>query len=103
MQRKRFRVDRYRADQSRRVVAPSVAPDADTTSEDAIQRHHELILEIRALRSAIEVHGHDPGRIIETHQLQVTEIQKLKQELDLIQAAINDTKQEIATLHVTGF
>jgi len=28
---------------------------------------------------------------------------KLKREIDLIQAAINDTKQEIATLHVTGF
>jgi chemotaxis protein CheZ len=100
MQRKRFRVDRYRADQSRCVVGPSVAPDADA---DAIQRHHELILEIRALRSAIEPHEYDSQRIIDTYQAQIAEIQKLKQELDLIQAAIDDTKQEIATLHVTGF
>jgi chemotaxis protein CheZ len=35
--------------------------------------------------------------------LQIGEIQKLKQELDLIQTAIDDTKQQIATLHVTGF
>jgi chemotaxis protein CheZ len=102
MQGKRFRVDRYRVDQSRRVVAPSVAPDVDA-SADAIQRHHELILEIRALRSAIAAHDNDPQRIIDTYQAHISEIQKLKQELDLIQAAINDTKQEIATLHVTGF
>jgi chemotaxis protein CheZ len=30
-------------------------------------------------------------------------VQNLKSELDLIHAAINRTKQEIATLHVTGF
>jgi len=100
MQRKRFRVDRYRVDQSRPIVAPPVVPDPDA---DAIQRHHELILEIRALRSAIEPREDDARRIIETYQLQIGEIQKLKQELDLIQTAIDDTKQQIATLHVTGF
>jgi len=100
MQRKRFRVDRYRVDQSRPIVAPSVVPDADA---DAIQRHHELILEIRALRSAIEPREDDARRVIETYQLQIGEIQKLKQELELIQTAIDDTKQQIATLHVTGF
>ena len=100
MQRKRFRVDRYRADQLRSVVGPSVAPDADA---DVMRRHHELILEIRSLRAALEPRQSDSQRIIETYQAQIGEIQKLKQELDLIQAAINDTKQEIATLHVTGF
>ena len=102
MQRKRFRVDRYRADQLRSLVGPSVAPDADANA-DAIQRHHELILEIRALRTVIEPRERDSRRIIDTYQAQIGEIQKLKQELDLIQAAIDDTKQEIATLHVTGF
>jgi hypothetical protein len=87
MQGKRFRVDRYRVDQSRRVVAPSVAPDVDA-SADAIQRHHELILEIRALRSAIAAHDNDPQRIIDTYQAHISEIQKLKQELDIIQAAM---------------
>jgi chemotaxis protein CheZ len=95
MQRKRFRVDQLRG-----VVGPALAPTADT---DAIQRHHELILEIRALRSVVEPREHDSKRIIDTYQAQIGEIQKLKKELDLIQAAINDTKQEIATLHVTGF
>ncbi len=82
------------------MVGPSVVPHADA---DAIQRHHELILEIRALRSAVEPREQNSQRIIDTYQAQIGEIQKLKQELDLIQAAINDTKQEIATLHVTGF
>jgi chemotaxis protein CheZ len=95
MQRKRFRVDQLRG-----VVGPALAPTADA---DAIQRHHELILEIRALRSVVEPREHDSKRIIDTYQAQIGEIQKLKKELDLIQAAINDTKQEIATLHVTGF
>ena len=100
MQRKRFRVDRFRMDQLRTVVGPSIAPDTDV---DAIQRHHELILEIRALRSAIEPREHDLRHVVENYHAQIREIQKLKKELDLIQSAINDTKQEIATLHVTGF
>ncbi len=100
MQHKRFRVDRYRADQLRRVTAPSVAPDGNG---EALQRHHELILEIRSLRSAIEPREYDTHRIIETYQAQIGEIEKLKQELDLIRSAINDTKQQIATLHVRGF
>jgi hypothetical protein len=38
------------------VEGPSTASDPDA---DAIQRHHELILEIRALRSAIESRDRD--------------------------------------------
>jgi chemotaxis protein CheZ len=90
----------FRVDQLRSAAAPSVAPDAPG---DAIQRHHELILEIRALRAAIEPREEDARRVIETYQSQIGEIQKLKRELDLIQAAIVDTRQEIATLHMTGF
>jgi chemotaxis protein CheZ len=95
MQRRRFRVDQLRS-----AVGAALVPDGDA---DAIQRHHELILEIRAVRSVIEPREHDSQRIIDTYQAQIAEIQKLKNELDLIQAAINETKQEIATLHVTGF
>jgi len=94
-QRKMFRVD-----QLRNRVAASFAPDPQA---DAIQRHHEMIMEVRALRTIIEPRQHDARRIIETYQAQIAEIQKLKAELDLIQAAIDDTKLEIATLHVGGF
>jgi len=93
MQRRKFRVDQLRG---------GVAPAPDVGS-DAVQRHHELILEIRSLRSMIEPRENDSQRIIDTYQAQFGEIQKLKREIDLIQGAINDTKQEIATLHVTGF
>jgi chemotaxis protein CheZ len=93
-QRKTFRVD-----QLRNRVAASFASDPQS---DAIQRHHEMIMEIRALRALIEPRNED-RRIIETYQAEIAEIQKLKTELDLIQAAIKDTKQEIATLHLSGF
>jgi chemotaxis protein CheZ len=42
-------------------------------------------------------------QMIDAYKAQITEAAKLTGELDLIQAAINKTKQEIATLHVTGF
>jgi chemotaxis protein CheZ len=95
MPRKTFRID-----QLRNMAAGSMESDPNA---DMIQRHHELILEIRSLRSVIEPREHDSKRIIETYQSQIGEIQKLKGEIDLIQAAIDDTKQEIATLHVSGF
>lgn len=96
----------FRIDQLRNVVGTPLAPAQGAgamADPDSIQRHHELVMEIRALRASIEPREHDAQRIIETYQAQIGEIQKLKTELDLIQAAIKDTKQEIATLHVTGF
>lgn len=90
----------FRIDQLRGKVAAAFAPDPQG---DAIQRHHEMIMEIRALRALIEPRENEDRRLIETYQAQIGEIQKLKDELDLIQAAIKNTKQEIATLHVTGF
>jgi chemotaxis protein CheZ len=41
--------------------------------------------------------------MIEAYKAQIAEAAKLKHELDLIQDAIIRTKQEIATVHVTGF
>lgn len=56
--------------------------------------HDEILAELRALRSLMA-----PAGVI----AQIAEAAKLKSELDLIYDAINRTKQEIATLHVTGF
>jgi len=47
-QRKKFRIDQFRADQLKAVAGAPLAPDVPS---DAMQRHHELILEIRSLRS----------------------------------------------------
>jgi chemotaxis protein CheZ len=73
-----------------------------TTDDEAARRHHELIAEIKALRTLVEPKD-DAHRILETYQAQLSEMQKLKGELVIIHNAITRTKQEIATLHVTGF
>ena len=41
--------------------------------------------------------------MLDAYKAQIAEAQKLKGELDLIYDAINKTKQEIATVHMTGF
>jgi chemotaxis protein CheZ len=81
------------------VAAVEALPVADL---DAARRHHELIAEIKALRAMLEP-NQDTKRILESHQTQIAEMRKLKGELGIIHNAINRTKQEIATLHVTGF
>jgi chemotaxis protein CheZ len=73
-----------------------------TPDDEAARRHHELIAEIKALRTLVEPKD-DAQRILDTYQAQLSEMQKLKGELLIIHNAIIRTKQEIATLHVTGF
>jgi chemotaxis protein CheZ len=80
---------------------PDLMPDP-MPHLNAVQRHHELITEIKALRALVEP-KHEAQRILETYQVQLAEMQKLKGELVIIHNAISRTKQEIATLHVTGF
>jgi chemotaxis protein CheZ len=72
------------------------APDLD-----AGRRHHELIAEIKSLRTLLEPKD-DAHRTLESYQAQIAEMQKLKGELVIIHTAITRTKQEIATLHVSG-
>ena len=97
LQRKRFRIE------NNGHCAP-----ASTIDVDAGRRHSELMTELKALRAVVEPaaepsdHEFDPEEV-EHHRQQLHEVRKLKSELDLIHAAINRTKQEIATLHVTGF
>jgi chemotaxis protein CheZ len=64
-------------------------------------RDSEIAAEVKALRALIEQHPAFTLHNLDPQQL--GEIQKLKNELDIIYAAIKRTKQEIATLHVTGF
>jgi chemotaxis protein CheZ len=72
-----------------------------TADDEAARRHHELIAEIKALRTLVEP-KEDAQRILDTYQAQLSEMQRLKGELVIIHNAIIRTKQEIATLHVTG-
>ena len=65
--------------------------------------HHEIMSELRALRSLVKPAEDFSLQIVEGYKAQIAEAQKLKAELDLIYDAINRTKQEIATVHLTGF
>jgi chemotaxis protein CheZ len=59
--------------------------------------------ELRSLRSLVKPAEQVTQQMIDAYKAQITEAAKLKGELDLIHDAINKTKQEIATVHVTGF
>ena len=65
--------------------------------------HDEIMTELRALRSLVKPAEQVSLQMIDGYKAQIAEAQKLKTELDLIYDAINKTKQEIATVHVTGF
>jgi chemotaxis protein CheZ len=98
LQRKLFRVQE---------LGNSQQPAASAIDADAALRHYEVMTELKAIRAGLES-GVPAAPIIieeidESVHLQIKQVQNLKSELDLIHAAINRTKQEIATLHVTGF
>src|SRR5215472_3843738 len=97
-QRKLFRVEE---------VGNGQLPAASAIDADAALRHYELMTELKAMRTFLQGAPAPDQAVAEeaadTYRLQIKEVQKLKSELDLIHAAINRTKQEIATLHITGF
>jgi len=65
--------------------------------------HDEVMSELRALRALVKPPEQVTASMIEAYNAQLVEAAKLKGELDLIYDAINRTKQELATVHVTGF
>jgi len=65
--------------------------------------HDEIMSELRSLRALVKPSEQVTQQMIEAYKAQIAEAAKLKGELDLIQDAIVRTKQEIATVHVTGF
>jgi chemotaxis protein CheZ len=83
----------FRVEALRRPRNGTAEPDAS----------HEIVAELRALRALVQPREDLTARMVEAYKAEIAEAQKLKAELDLIYAAINKTKHEIATLHVTGF
>lgn len=71
------------------------------------QRHAEIMAQLRAIRAAIapveEVSAQVSGQMLDAYKHEHAEAMKLKTELDAIWEAINQTKHEIASVHVTGF
>lgn len=66
-------------------------------------RADDILREIGELKKLIKPHQEISKDIITDYQKQFTEAYRLKTELDSIQEAILRTKQEIASLHVSGF
>jgi chemotaxis protein CheZ len=100
-QRKLFRIEEMVTTEAlTAVVEPTVPPAAAPDAE--VLRHLEVVKEIRTVRDLIRGRAQDAQRLVETLQAQLGEIHKLKSELDLIQHAILQTKQEIATIHING-
>lgn len=66
-------------------------------------QYNSILDEIKALRAIIEPQEDLTKKVLETYKTELTEAHKIKEELDSIWEAINRTKQEIASVHVTGF
>jgi chemotaxis protein CheZ len=107
--RKRFRIEE---------VYPGSAPNPDDIDDDATPMHDEIMQELRAIReqmSAPQRGGYLEGgeetsaeaansrALLQTYRAQIDQCEKLKVELNLIHAAINRTKEEIAVLHGKSF
>ena len=111
-QRKRFRIEEFTLGS-----APPLVP-IDT---EAGPTHHDLMSELRAIRTQIVGGGHATGvgnkeidasvanevaearALLATYRAQIEQCEKLKIELDLIHNAIDQTKREIAVLHTKSF
>jgi chemotaxis protein CheZ len=110
--RRRFRIEEAFVGE---VSTPSIA------EADAGPMHHEIMTELRAIRSQMaspvtggnaagETIGESVSRetaeahaLLETYRAQIEQCEKLKVELDLIYDAISRTKREIAVLHGKSF
>jgi chemotaxis protein CheZ len=108
--RKRFRIEEAFAGD---MPMPSVADG------DIGPMHHEIMSELRAIRSQMGSPGHgaavetaemptpqaaaDATALLDTYRAQIEQCEKLKVELDLIHDAISRTKREIAVLHGKSF
>ena len=68
-----------------------------------LTHHDEVMLELRELRALVRPAEQVTATMVDAYKAQIAEAMKLKGELDLISDAINRTKQELATVHVTGF
>ncbi len=95
--KKSFRIESMR--EPRGAIRTVSALEGDP----ALHRHRELMSELRLLRNQIAPPAPEPPKPADPHRLQHAEVQKLRSELEVIQAAIVKTKHEIATVHLSGF
>jgi len=91
----------FRVETMDRVTGRAIAHV--NNGHQASHHHDEIMSELRVLRSLVKPAEQVTQQMIDAYKAQITEAAKLKGELDLIHEAINKTKQEIATVHITGF
>jgi chemotaxis protein CheZ len=92
VRQKIFRIERNSGRESF-VAIPGTASSAP--------QHYEIMTELRALRALMD--PEQGVQQLEAQKAKLAEFQKLKDELDIVYDAIKLTKQEIATLHLSGF
>ncbi len=99
-QRKRFRIEELHSGlQGIEDEAMAFMPG---DSAPALREIMQELKELRADMGKIGSGGIDQA-LLSTYKAQIEQCEKLKSELDLIQGAIDKTKQEIATLHDKSF
>ena len=92
--RKIFRIEESSSFDSTSAVSAGEA--------EAALRHHEFMTEIKALRSLIEPRAAVDRKAMDQSRAQIAEAQSYKAELELIYAAIRQTRQDIDTLDSVG-
>ena len=85
-----------------RIEALNAAESAAASPDLGDGRHREILEEIRALRRLVQPTQELGEKALEQLRREQAEAMKIKAEMDLIYEAINRTKREIATLHVSG-
>jgi chemotaxis protein CheZ len=63
----------------------------------------EIISELKTLRTIVTSRESASEQTIKAYQAEIAEAHNVKRELEVIHVAINQTKREIAALHVSGF
>lgn len=92
-QRKPFRIEAF----DRRAPGEPCVADAD-----AAARHEETIGELKALRALLQAHAPD-HRDAPLLRAQFEELRALKDEMKIVYAAIQRTREELATIHLGSF
>ncbi len=80
----------------------AIANGGGDPADRAESRHREMLAEIRSLKSLVQPAQEIGEKALEQLRRDQHEAMKIKAEMDLIYEAINRTKREIATLHVSG-
>lgn len=108
--RRAFRIEQVINQQASQTDMARMAPAREQQPASPVvngagpgTRADEIIAEVRAVRALIEGPAHEAKKAITRLQAQIQEFQKIKSELDVIEGVISQTKQELATIHVTGF